>query len=82
MTTQPADDYMMDEWVRPEAFTEEVTWRWTAWRQAGRRKSRYGTLTLVHPHTPHVPKLLLREALLWLSCISSERSSFCFPKRK
>ena len=39
MTTQPADDYMMDEWVRPGDFAEEVTWRWTAWRQAGRRKS-------------------------------------------
>ena len=82
MTTQPADDYMMDEWVRPGDFAEEVTWRWIAWRQAGRRKSHYDTFTLVHPRTHRVPRLLLCEALLWLSCISSECSSFCFPKRK
>ena len=50
MTTQPADDCMMDEWVRPEAFTEAVTWRWAAWRQAGRKEKE--PLGHVHPHVP------------------------------
>ena len=50
ITTQPADDCMMDEWVRPEAFMEAVTWRWAAWRQAGRKEKE--PLGHVHPHVP------------------------------
>lgn len=61
MTTQPADDYMMDEWVRPETFHGggdlEVDSVETGRKEGRAVMARSPSCTLVHPRTPRVPAL-------------------------
>lgn len=75
MTTTPADDSVMDEWVRQEAFLEEGTGRW-----AGGKEKR---IIMVHAHLcAHIRLEAAVGRPLRLFRVASRRSSFCFPKRK
>lgn len=48
-TTKQADDYMTDEWIKQEAFMQEMTWRWAGQMQTEGRKTYYDSSVICVP---------------------------------